>query len=61
MKRKHTKTLIGTALMALFLIVSCTDILDEQPRAIYTPATFKTPEGVMGGLTAEYATLRRLW
>ena len=60
MKHKLIKSVIGTS-MALLLIASCTDILDEQPRAIYTPETFKTPEGVMGGLTAEYATLRRLW
>ncbi len=45
----------------MFLLVSCTDILEETPRSIYTPETFKTPEGVMGGLTAEYASLRRLW
>ena len=60
MNHKLIKSVIGTS-MALLLIASCTDILDEQPRAIYTPETFKTPEGVMGGLTAEYATLRRLW
>jgi hypothetical protein len=60
MKHKIIKSVIGTS-MALLLIASCTGILDEQPRAIYTPETFKTPEGVMGGLTSEYATLRRLW
>ena len=60
MKRIHTNSFLGTILLSLFL-VSCSDILDEQPRSIYTPETFKTKEGVMGGLTAEYATLRRLW
>jgi hypothetical protein len=60
MKHKIIKSVVGTS-MALFLFASCTSILDEQPRAIYTPETFKTPEGVMGGLTAEYAALRRLW
>ncbi|HNX84627.1 MAG TPA: RagB/SusD family nutrient uptake outer membrane protein [Bacteroidales bacterium] len=60
MKRKLINSVLGTAI-ALLLFASCSDILEEQPRAIYTPETFKTPEGVMGGLTAEYATLRRLW
>jgi hypothetical protein len=60
MNHNIIKSVIGTS-MVLLLIASCTSILDEQPRAIYTPETFKTPEGVMGGLTAEYATLRRLW
>jgi starch-binding outer membrane protein, SusD/RagB family len=59
---KHTliKTIIGTALLSLFLI-GCSDILDEQPRSIYTPDYFKTEAGVMGGLTSEYASLRRMW
>lgn len=60
MKHIHFKTIMGTALLLLFL-VGCSNLLDEKPRSIYTPEYFKTPEGVMGGLTAEYATLRRLW
>lgn len=59
MKRKFIKSIMGTA-MAL-LLFGCSDILEEQPRAIYTPDFFKTKDGVMGGLTAEYATMRRLW
>ena len=60
MKRLHIKTFMGAILLILSL-AACTDILEEQPRAIYTPETFKTKEGVMGGLTAEYAGLRILW
>jgi hypothetical protein len=60
MKRIHIKTFIGTALMTLFLL-SCSDILDEQPRSIYTPEFFKTEKGVYGGLTAMYAHLRYIY
>jgi starch-binding outer membrane protein, SusD/RagB family len=58
--RRTYKTLLGAALISLFL-GSCSDILDEQPRSLFTPETFKTKEGVMGGLTSEYAGLRFLW
>lgn len=60
MKHIYIKAFIGTMLLTLFLS-SCDKILDEQPRALYTPDFFKTKDGVMGGLTAEYATMRRLW
>jgi hypothetical protein len=60
MKQTYIKTKMGIALLSLFLI-GCSDILDEQPRSIYTPDYFKTEAGVMGGVTAEYATLRRMW
>ncbi len=55
MKRIHIKTVIGTALMMLFLM-ACSKILDEQPRSIYEPGFFKTEKGVNGGLTSMYAT-----
>ena len=60
MKRIHIKILMGTALLTLFL-TGCSDILNETPRGIYTPEYFKTEAGVIGGVTAEYASLRRLW
>jgi hypothetical protein len=60
MKRIHIKTLIGTALMTLFL-AACSDILDEQPRSIYEPSYFKTERGVYGGLTSMYAHLRYIY
>jgi len=60
MKRIHLKSYIGTALLTLFL-VGCSDILEEQPRSIYTPGFFKTEKGVMGGLTANYAHLRYIY
>jgi len=60
MRRILIKTIIGTALMVLFL-GACTKILEEQPRASYTPVYFQTRDGVMGGITALYAHLRQLW
>ncbi len=60
MKRIHIKSYIGTALLTLFL-VGCSDILEEQPRSIYTPGFFKTEKGVMGGLTAMYSHLRYIY
>ena len=60
MKRIQTKTVIGTALMVLFL-GACSDILEEQPRSIYEPGFFKTEKGVYGGLTSMYAHLRYIY
>lgn len=60
MKRIYIKTIIGTFLMALFL-VGCSDILTEKPRAIFTPEYFKTSAGVSGGITSLYADLRYLY
>ncbi|HEA30322.1 MAG TPA: RagB/SusD family nutrient uptake outer membrane protein [Leeuwenhoekiella sp.] len=60
MKRIYLKIGIGTMLMAVFL-VSCSDILDEQPRSIYEPSFFQTEEGVYGGLTSMYAHLRYIY
>ena len=60
MKRINIKTLIGATLMTLFLM-SCSKILDEQPRSIYTPEFFKTEAGVKGGITSLYAHLRYIY
>jgi hypothetical protein len=60
MKSMHIKTLAGTAVLSLFLM-GCSNILDEQPRAIFTPDYFKTSNGVMGGLTSMYNHLRNMY
>lgn len=60
MKRINIKAYIGTALLTLSLL-GCSDILDEQPRSIFTPDYFKTEQGVMGGLTSMYAHLRYIY
>lgn len=60
MKKIRIKYSIGAMLMSLFL-VSCSGILEETPRATYTPEYFKTENGVMGGLTSLYAHLRYIY
>ncbi len=60
MKRINIKAYIGTALLTLSLL-GCSDILDEQPRSIFTPDYFKTEQGVMGGLTSMYGHLRYIY
>ena len=60
MKSIYLKIGIGTVLIT-FLLVSCSDILEEQPRSIYEPSFFQTEEGVYGGLTSMYAHLRYIY
>lgn len=59
MKRIPIILVRGALMMAL--LVGCNDILNEQPRAIYTPDYFKTEKGVYGGLTGMYAHLRYIF
>lgn len=40
---------------------ACSDVLDETPRATFTPEYFKTENGVKGGVTALYSHLRNTW
>ncbi len=44
--------------VVLLLGSGCTDILEEKPRHILTPAYFETSEGIQAGITAAYAYLR---
>jgi starch-binding outer membrane protein, SusD/RagB family len=60
MKYTTIKPIIGTAFLTLFLL-SCSNILDEQPRSIFEPGYFKTKAGVNGGLTSLYAHLRYIY
>jgi len=60
MKRINIKAYIGTALLT-FSLLGCSDILDEQPRSIFTPDYFKSEQGVMGGLTSMYGHLRYIY
>ena len=55
MKRYIINILIG---MVLLLFASCSNIMDEQPRAVLTPDLFKTSDGLKAGLTAAYNGLR---
>ena len=60
MKHLHIKKYIGIALVTIFM-TGCADILDEQPRSIYTPEYFKTEKGVKGGITSLYSHLRYIY
>ncbi|RNI28368.1 RagB/SusD family nutrient uptake outer membrane protein [Rufibacter immobilis] len=60
MKRSNIKSIIGTAMLAVFL-GGCSDILEEQPRGRYEPSFFQTERGVYGGLTSMYAHLRYIY
>src|SRR5574344_344030 len=60
MKKHYIKSILGVAFAGL-LLGSCSDILNETPRANYTPDYFKTAEGVQGGITSLYGHLRNVW
>ena len=62
MKRLKTKIASIAILSIMLLIGSCTnDILEEQPKSVFTPDFFKTELGVEGGITALYGHLRYLY
>lgn len=60
MKRLHIKAFIGIAVTGLFL-AGCSDILDEQPRSVYTPGFFKSERGILGGVASMYGHLRYIY
>ena len=60
MKHLLIKSVIVSALFVL-MFSGCTKILEEQPRSTYTPESFKTEKGVLGGITSQYAHLRFLY
>lgn len=60
MKRFKLQFLVSTAALSLSA-AGCKDLLNEQPRAIYTPEYFQTERGVQGGLTAMYGHLREIY
>lgn len=60
MKYTQIKILIGAALVTTVL-GSCSKILDEKPRASYTPDFFTTESGVRGGITSLYSHLRGIY
>ncbi|PJJ58709.1 RagB/SusD family nutrient uptake outer membrane protein [Hymenobacter chitinivorans] len=60
MKSFNIKFFIGAALISLSA-PGCTDLLEEEPRSVYTPEFFQTERGVNGGLTSMYAHLRYIY
>lgn len=45
----------------MMLLASCSSILEEHPKTIYTPDYFGTAAGVEGGLSALYSHLRDVY
>lgn len=60
MKRINIKILSGTIMM-MMLMMGCSSLLKETPRATFTPDFFKTQAGVTGGVTSLYANLRQIY
>src|SRR5690242_15804836 len=60
MKRVLIKSSI-VFLLIMTITSGCKKILEEQPRARYTPEFFKTEKGVLGGINSQYAHLRYLF
>jgi len=58
---KKIKLNAAATFMLVLLITSCSKILQETPRSIYTPDFFTTEAGVTGGITSLYANLRNIY
>lgn len=61
MKHININKLFTATAVSTLLLAGCTKILDEQPRATFTPDYFKTVNGVQGGITSLYAHLRNIY
>lgn len=59
MKIQIKKYIVAAGLT--FGLLGCSDILEETPRTFYEPSYFQTENGVLGGLTAQYAHLRYIY
>lgn len=60
MKRVY-RNILKLSVLAVFTLGGCKKILDEKPRATFTPDYFSTQAGVQGGITALYGHMRYLW
>ena len=61
MKNINRKFVLGALLASLAFTTSCNDVLDEEPRGIYTPGDFYTEQGIQQGITALYRHMRLLY
>lgn len=52
---------IGILFIALFITSCSEDIIEEEPRGVFTPEFFQTELGVQGGLTYLYENLRDIY
>lgn len=60
MKNIYVKLIMCVVVTTLSL-GSCSKILEEEPRSVFTPDFFKTEQGVIGGVTALYGHLRNIY
>lgn len=60
MKNRYIKLIAGVT-FAAWTLGSCSTILEEEPRSVFTPEFFKTEKGVAGGITALYGHLRNIY
>lgn len=62
MKTISSKLIIGLCAASLLLSTnSCSKFLDEEPRGIFTPGDFKTPNGINNSIVGMYAHLRYIY
>ncbi|WP_318311770.1 RagB/SusD family nutrient uptake outer membrane protein [Flagellimonas crocea] len=62
MKKLKLIMMFAATLAVTLFIGSCTDdILEEEPRSVFTPDFFQTETGVEGGITSLYVHLRFLY
>lgn len=47
--------------MLSLIFTSCSKILEETPRSVFTPGFFTSQAGVTGGITSLYANLRNIY
>lgn len=61
--KRINKTFLSSAMLTLVIVLAagCNKILDEKPRSTFTPEYFKTENGVVGGITSLYASLRNMY
>ncbi len=53
--------IFATLAALVFVLVSCSQILEEHPKTIYEPSYFNSDKGVEGGLAYMYVHLRQLF
>lgn len=48
----------ASIIVAIMMMVGCSDVLEETPRTLLTPESFGTASGLQSGMTAAYALFR---
>lgn len=45
----------------IFAVSGCTKLMEEEPRTFFAPTFFSTPDGIKGGVSGIYSSLRGHW